>query len=93
MLKGIFKPDWPNLSADERLAAIEKMAASKADQSAYRDLLNDHPDASLVLAQHCPDPDLRAELIKPLSESEQADLIAGVAFVDTRQLIGRVVAH
>lgn len=87
MLKGILKLDWSNLSVDDRLAAIDKMAAADADQLAFRQLLEQHPQARLVIAQHCPHSEIRAELIKPLSEAEQADLIAGVAFVDTRQLI------
>jgi hypothetical protein len=63
------------------------MAAADADQSAFRELLSNHPETNLILAQHCPYPEIRAELIKPLSEADQADLIAHVAYVDTRQMI------
>lgn len=60
---------------------------SELSDSEFRALLAAQPTAELFIAQYCPHSDIRNELIEPLSEIAKADLISGVEYSETRQLI------
>ncbi|MDG2087577.1 MAG: DUF349 domain-containing protein [Arenicellaceae bacterium] len=72
--------------ADAVFAALVGPKSELSDRE-FRDFLAAQPKAVLLVAQHCPHSDIRNELIEPLSEIAKADLIAGVEYSETRQLI------
>jgi len=62
-------------------------AQNKLSEGDCRQLLEKQPAMRSTIAQYCPHTDLRAELVTTLPAPEQAALLAGIEYTDTRQLI------
>lgn len=66
---------------------------SQLSAADFTALLASHSDAATLLVQHCPLADLRAKLLKELSEVEQAEIIADVVYAETRSHIAQQLEH
>ncbi len=57
---------------------------TKLSETELEGLIKEHEDASVLIAQHCPYPNLRTQILRQLSQSTQADIIADVVYAETR---------
>ncbi len=57
---------------------------SQLSETDFETLLATHSDANQLVAQHCPHPSLRIRVLDKLSQTEQAQAIAEINYVETR---------
>lgn len=66
---------------------------SKLSDSDFDALLNTHPNADILLAEHCPNIELRHRLLAKLDQGQMADLIANVAYIESRKFIAEQLSE
>lgn len=74
-------------------AAFIKLISPKTrfTQSELTELSNSNPSCHVLLIQHCPHLELRHSLLANIPEIDQAELIQGVDYADTRKLISELL--
>lgn len=62
-------------------------AKSSLTEEQFQQLLSNHSELKIPIAKFCPNSNIRLEILKTLSHSEQVDIIADIEYSETRQLI------